>query len=135
MSVFSPPQSASFKGNELLFLQGDYHSSSVVTSTGDPAEYEIEVSIRNGVSSKFKTDVIGVAQHVVDSVVNGKRLVRNVFFPQGFDTAVGICRAVHMKNKESDPERYENAEEMAKKREEEYRQKNNDVKGSGMFRP
>ena len=135
MSIFIPPQSASFKGNELVFLQGDHNSSSVVMSTGNPAEYEVEVSIRNGISSKFKTDVIGVAQHVVDSVVNGKRMVRNVFFPQGFDTAVGICRAVHMKNITNDPERYKDAERMAKEREADYKKENNEVKGSGMFRP
>ena len=119
-ACFVTPPIASFKGNELIYLEGDHFSSSVVMSTGDPKSYEIEVSIRAGVTHKFYTDVPGVAQHVVDSVVNGKRMVRNVFFPGGMDTAVGICRSINMKNRDLYPERYARAEEMEKERQAEY---------------
>jgi hypothetical protein len=40
-----------------------------------------------------------------------------------------------MKNITNDPERYEDAERMAKEREADYKKQNNEVKGSGMFRP
>lgn len=87
-----------FKGNEVLHMdfQDDTKSSfngCIVTSTGDPDLYDIERSIRRGISHKMKGSYFDVCHLAVELHAMGAKMLKNLVFRGGIEEAIAICQA------------------------------------------
>jgi hypothetical protein len=97
-----------YADNELVFLEGDGYTSAIVLSTGVPDKFKVEISQRAGIARKCEMNYDEVAQLVVDSVANKKRLVRNYLFKGGLKEAVYHCSKKYRESHEPiKPVKYE----------------------------
>lgn len=87
-----------YAGNELLVLDGQGYTGAVVISTGDRNKFDVEISIRAGVTKKMTLNYDEVVQLYVDSVINGKTCKKQLLFRNGLEGAVQYCRDKYRAN-------------------------------------
>lgn len=87
-----------YAGNEVLIIKGSDYRGVVAISTGDRDLFDVEISIRAGITKKLKMNFDNVAQLFVDSIINGKTLKSQMLFKGGFPEAVEYCRKKYREN-------------------------------------